>query len=85
MDGEDAMIKKCMDLLVMYLLSSKIKGISSMVEQPFYTRWVKCSNHLFLITDLLVRPYKGMGRGNVCGGRSCILRWRCNRPKENLV
>lgn len=28
--------------------SGGIKGISSMVEQPFYTRQVRCSSHLFL-------------------------------------
>ena len=25
-----------------------IKEISSKVELPFYTRWARCSNHLFL-------------------------------------
>lgn len=49
-----------------YQKDSSQKEISSMVEQPFYTRKVGCSSHLFLIQTypgLPTSPYE-VGRTN---------------------
>ena len=42
-----------------FIVYLRLGGISSTVELPFYTRWVRCSNRLFLnMTNLLLRIKK---------------------------